>query len=318
MWLSRFGRTEAGQVVDAMGGRLSGSSSGSQVTLGGQNIDLSALSAGTVDARRTVTGVLGAERTANDDDPLAGPGPLEAARDGSREDPETGGTVRGMTGRELLLGSSFHLAAGGGEAGGPGYAAWGRIAVGGFDAEAPAEKGTVRLDGEVTTGILGADAQWERWLAGVALSVSEGEGSFDQPGVDSGTVESSLTSVTPYVRYQASDRLSAWGLLGYGTGDMTMTQAARGERAEIVTRTDISMRLGAAGARGVLLKAGEDGGIDLARWPRSGCCRGSPRSKRPIPASPSSWRPTIGASTRRGATSTPGSPIRARPPRRAR
>ena len=146
------------------------------------------------------------------------------------DDPETGGTVRSLTGRELLLGSSFHLAAGGGEAGGPGYAAWGRIAVGGFDAEAPAEKGTVRLDGEVTTGILGADAHWERWLAGVALSVSEGEGSFDQPGVDSGTVESSLTSVNPYVRYQASDRLSVWGLLGYGTGDMTLTQAANDNR----------------------------------------------------------------------------------------
>ena len=261
MWLSRFGRTVAGQVVDAVAGRLSGPAPGSQVTLGGQSIDLSALSADSADARRALAGALGA---AEDDDPLAGPGPLEAARAGSWDDPEAGGTVRSLTGRELLLGSSFHLAAGGGEAGGAGYAAWGRIAVGGFEAKAPAEKGEVRLDGEVTTGILGADAQWERWLAGVALSVSEGEGSFDQPGVDSGTVESSLTSVNPYVRYQASERLSVWGLVGYGTGDMTLTQAANDNRGEIVTRTDISMRLGAAGARGVLLKAGEDGGIDLA------------------------------------------------------
>ena len=261
MWLSRFGRTVAGQVVDAVAGRLSGPTGGSQVTLGGQSIDLSSLSADSADARRALAGALGA---AEDDDPLSGPGPLEAARAGSWDDPETGGTVRSLTGRELLLGSSFHLGAGGGEAGGPGYAAWGRIAVGGFEAKAPAEKGDVRLDGEVTTGILGADAQWERWLAGVALSVSEGEGSFDQPGVDSGTVESSLTSVNPYVRYEASDRLSVWGLVGYGTGDMTLTQAANDNRDEIVTRTDISMRLGAAGARGVLLKAGEDGGIDLA------------------------------------------------------
>ena len=264
MWLSRFGRTVAGQVVDAVAGRLSGPTGGSQVTLGGQSIDLSSLSADTGDARRTLAGALGAARVTNDDGPLAGPGAWETARAGAWEDPETGGTVRSMTGRELLLGSSFHLAAGGGEAGGPGYAAWGRVAVGGFDAEAPAEKGTVRLDGEVTTGILGADAEWERWLAGVALSVSEGEGTFDQPGVDSGTVESTLTSVNPYVRYEASDRLSVWGLVGYGTGDMTMTQAARGERAEIVTRTDLMLRLGAAGARGVLLEAGEDGGIDLA------------------------------------------------------
>ena len=261
MWLSRFGRTVAGQVVDAVTGRLSGPTGGSQVTLGGQSIDLSALSAGSADARRSLAGALGA---AEDDDPLAGPGAWEAARAGSWDDPETGATVRSLTGRELLLGSSFHLAAGGGEAGGPGYAAWGRVAVGGFDAEAPAENGDVRLDGEVTTGVLGADAQWERWLAGVALSVSSAEGTFDQPGVDSGTVESSLTSVNPYVRYEASDRLSVWGLVGYGTGDMTMTQAANHNRGKIVTRTDISMRLGAAGARGVLLKAGADGGIDLA------------------------------------------------------
>ena len=261
MWLSRFGRTVAGQVVDAVTGRLSGPTGGSQVTLGGQRIDLSALSAGTGDAGRTLSGTPGAAR---DDDPLAGPGPLEAAQAGSWDDPETGGTARGMTGRELLLGSSFHLAAGGGEAGGPGFAAWGRMAVGGFDAEAPAEKGTVRLDGEVTTGLFGADAQGERWLAGLALSVSSAEGSFDQPGVDSGSVESTLTSVSPYVRYRASDRLTAWGLLGYGAGDMTMTQAANDTRGEIVTRTDLSMRLGAAGARGVLLEADESGGIDLA------------------------------------------------------
>ena len=257
MWLSRFGRTVAGQVVDAVTGRLWGPPGGSQVTLGGRSIDLSAPSADTVDARRTLAGALGAQRGAEDDDPLAGPGAWEAARAGSWTDPESGGTVRGMTGRELLLGSSFHLAAGSGEVGGPGYAAWGRVAVGGFDAEAPADNGTLRLDGEVTTGILGADAHWERWLAGVALSVSEGEGTFDQPGVDSGTVESTLTSVNPYVRYEANDRLTAWSLLGYGTGDMTI-------RGKSPVRTDLMMRLGAAGARGVLLEADEDGGIDLA------------------------------------------------------
>ena len=87
--------------------------------------------------------------------------------------------------------------------------------------------------------------------------MSEGEGTFDQPGVDSGTVESTLTSVNPYVRYQASDRLTAWGLLGYGTGNMTI-------RGNSPVRTDLMLRLGAAGARGVLLEAGEDGGIDLA------------------------------------------------------
>ena len=44
-------------------------------------------------------------------------------------------------------------------------------------------------EGEVTTGILGADAEWDGLLAGVAVSVSEGEGMFDQPGVDSGNLD---------------------------------------------------------------------------------------------------------------------------------
>ena len=56
MWLSRFGRTVAGQVVDAVTGRLSGSSGGSRVTLGGRSIDLSAPSARTGEARRTLAG----------------------------------------------------------------------------------------------------------------------------------------------------------------------------------------------------------------------------------------------------------------------
>ena len=91
-----------------------------------------------------------------------------------------------------------------------------------------------------------------------------GEGTFRMPDVDSGKVESSLTSVSPYARLTLNERLSAWGLLGYGTGDMTMTQAARGDRKETVTRTDISMRMGAVGARGAQMQADESGGLDLA------------------------------------------------------
>ena len=41
MWLSRFGRTVAGHVVEAVSGRLSDPLSGAQVTVGGQSVDLS-------------------------------------------------------------------------------------------------------------------------------------------------------------------------------------------------------------------------------------------------------------------------------------
>ena len=266
MWLSRFGRTVAGHVVDAVAGRLSGPSAGTQVTLGGQSIGLSGTEGDADAAAAALDTLAGARQAREAGDAWAGSGAWPDARGGSWRGAAEGGApaARSMTGRELLLGSAFHLASDGDAGGGPAWAAWGRVTAGGFDAKAPAEKGTVRMDGEVTTGILGADAAWDRWLAGVALSVSEGEGTFDQPGVDRGTLESSLTAVHPYVRVDVNERVSAWGLLGYGTGEMTMTQAARGDRGEIVTRTDIEMRLGAAGARGALLEAADAGGFDLA------------------------------------------------------
>ena len=46
---------------------------------------------------------------------------------------------------------------------------------------------------------------------------------------------------------------------------MTMTEAATESRPrEVVTKTDIEMRLGALGARGALLRADEAGGLDVA------------------------------------------------------
>ncbi len=274
MWLSRFGRTVAIHVTDAVSDRLASPLTGAQVTVGGQSVDLAQTEDGAA-LTQALTGlarVMGAsESPAPGEGPGSGPGQAWAGDWpgtglGRVQTAAPGSTpAREITGRELLLGSRFQLSAGGGASGGPGFAAWGRVTAGGFDGEGESESGApVGIDGEVTTGILGADASWDRWLAGVSLSVSKGEGAFDQAGVDSGKVESSLTSVQPYVRFELSRRLSAWGLLGYGTGDMTMTQAARGERGEVVTRTDVNMRLGAAGARGALLEAGEDGGIDLA------------------------------------------------------
>ena len=270
MLLSRIGRTMASHLTGAVSDRLAGPLAGAELSVGGQRVDLAQTedSAALAQALSGLARVLGAnEGPAPGDGPdgfvaggwpgTTGPGRLESAVQDSA-------SARRMSGRELLLGSAFHLAREG-EGGGPGLAAWGRVTTGGFDGEAPADEGGLRVDGEVTTGILGADAEWNRLLAGVAVSVSEGEGSFDQPGVDSGTFESSLTAVSPYARLALTERVSTWGLLGFGTGDMTIAQAAneRGQ-PERVTRTDIEMRLVAAGARGALMEANESGGIDLA------------------------------------------------------
>ena len=167
-----------------------------------------------------------------------------------------------MTGRELLLGSAFHLQSGG-AAGGPGYAAWGRVAHGGFDAE---EDG-VRMDGEVTTGFLGADVSAGRWLAGAMVSYSEGDGGYRLTGeaesaYDGGEFETALTSLYPYARVHLTERVSAWGLAGYGTGELTLTdRSAAGAKRYTA---DLSMTMGALGARGELLTPDATGGFALA------------------------------------------------------
>ena len=269
MWLSRFGRTVADHVTGAVSDRLANPLSGGQVTVGGQTLSL-AETGDETQLGRTLTSLaqlLGAPSgpaTGEDPDgsgtdgwPGTGLGPLEPpARAGS--------PARLPEGGEVLLGSSFHLATDG-ERSGPGLAAWGRVTAGGFDGEAPADGGSVRIDGSVTTGILGADAEWSRLLAGVAVSVSEGEGTFSQPGVDAGTIESTMTTVSPYARLMVNERVSAWGLAGWGTGDMTVVQAAndRGQ-PERVSRTDLEMRLAALGGRGALMQADDAGGVDLA------------------------------------------------------
>ena len=78
------------------------------------------------------------------------------------------GSTRSLTGREFLLGSSFQLAAGC-EAGVPAWTAWGRFATAGFEADVD----EVRMDGDVTTGFLGADVARARWLVGVLARAFE-------------------------------------------------------------------------------------------------------------------------------------------------
>ena len=264
MVLSRIGRTVAGQLTDAVSGRLEGLAPGAHATLGGQSLDLSKAD----DAQAlagAVTGLaraFGAEETA----PAGDGGPFaRQGLGGGWNDPAASAPGRSMTGRELLLGSAFHVAPQR-EGAGPGLAAWGRVAHGRFDGEEDSDAGATRIDGEVLTGTLGADVEWDRVLAGVAVSLSEGDGTFDQPGVDKGTFESTLTTVSPYLRFKLTERVSAWGLAGFGTGDMTLVQDARTdpERARTVTRTDLRLRLGAVGARGALLEQDDAGGMDLA------------------------------------------------------
>ena len=113
----------------------------------------------------------------------------------------------------------------------------------------------------MNTGILGFDGQWGRLLAGLALSHSQGEGSFRNGGDASGVVRSELTGLYPYAHFQAGPATSFWGTLGYGTGRWRLLP----DEGDSVHETDLGNAMLALGGRGVLSRRmGEAGRFELA------------------------------------------------------
>ena len=200
-WLARFGRTVAGQVVDAVGARLEGPAS-PHVTAGGIGL-----------GRKPAPAHPGA--TSPETSAWTPPGSRKRACEAGRITP---------TEREILAGSRFHLRSERRDAG-PALSAWGRVATGGFDGEVD----DTRIDGTVTTAIVGADVERGRMTAGAAVSYSRGDGEFAATGRlasdrERGEVESTLTSVHPYLRARLSERTSVWAMAGVGAGKLTLAE----------------------------------------------------------------------------------------------
>ena len=224
-WLARFGRTVANHVLEAVRGRMSSAQGPSRrVTLGGTELK-------EPPAPEITQASPWDELTPED------------------QRPEGFSSLRM---REFLLSSSFEvpLAQNATQNPGPGWTAWGgaaRTSFSGRDSD-------LSIDGDVTTATLGVDRAWDRLITGVALARSTGDGSYNS-GDMRGDLKSSITSAHPYLRFSLSDRLSAWTLLGYGKGELTLTHAGGEER------TDIEMKMAALGARGALLASG---GFDVS------------------------------------------------------
>ena len=218
-WLSRFGRTVAEQVVDMVTERLrSPREAGTLATLAGRGIGA----------------------------PVAQPAPdgLPAGI-GEAWDVDREAWSRSMTARELLAGTSFTMT--GGEAAGGSVAVWGRVAHSRFDGR----EDEASVGGEVMTVALGMDRAAGPWTWGVSLAHSEGRGTHALEG-RSNRLETSLTGLYPFVGYRSSERLSLWGVAGYGEGDLTLTLEGGESRT-----TGLKLAMAATGARGELLSDGD-------------------------------------------------------------
>ncbi len=93
-------------------------------------------------------------------------------------------------------------------------------------------------------------------VAGLSLSHSRGLGEY--AGVAAGQVASAVTGLYPWVGYKATDRVTVWGVAGYGRGGLLLTPDS-GTALE----SGLSMAMAAAGTRGELLADGA-GGFALA------------------------------------------------------
>ena len=236
-WIARFGRTVAEQVLDAVESRMQAARTpGVEVSLAGQRIG-GGPAAEADEAREAETGLKA----------LA-----EWVRGEGDEETATGLRSRAVTGRDFLIGSSFALTGGSRESG---FASlWGRGAISSFDGR----EGELTLDGEVQSAMVGADWVLDVATAGVMVSRSRGEGGYRSPG-GGGDVESTLTGLYPYGHYAVSDRLSVWGVAGYGEGSLTLTP-----EGQAPMKTDIDLTLAGAGLRSVMVAAPAEGGLEIA------------------------------------------------------
>ena len=292
-WLSRFGRTGAVHIVDMLNSRFDeAAGADNRFTLGGQTMDLRSSFPRTPESGETTARSTGGTvsrwipdqaRHGAQEGQTSEATPLEHALWNLL----TNSNLQSDT-RRFLSGSSFDLSLSGSspadlERGqgpvetiiavpeSPGHwSLWGRGAL----TQLSGQDTGVNINGDVLTGLMGVDYARNRWLAGMALAYHDGNGSYTSTrNAGTGDLDSTLVTVNPYLRYALTERLSVWGTLGYGTGNLRLTQTGTelnsvpGEPAgagvglqsdpgvippQQAIETDMSMAMGALGLRGVV------------------------------------------------------------------
>ena len=169
--------------------------------------------------------------------------------DGERQLAEALRDWRNVTLEDLMSNSAFELALSG-DASGPGgeggLILWGQGDWLDFDSK---PQDTFSMDGNVLSGHVGVDYRLGEMLLGMALGHSSGEVDYvDSAGgrLRSGTVDSELLSLYPYVHYSpdGNGEDAAWAMVGFGWGDAEVKEAGQAP-----IETDIEMRMFGLGMR---------------------------------------------------------------------
>ena len=163
---------------------------------------------------------------------------------------------------DALLGSSFALT-GKRDASGGILAFWGKAARSNF----AGADGSVDVDGDVTTTMVGADYARNQWLTGFALTRNSGYSGYS--GDAGGKVISTLTAAVPYAAWRSTNGMQVWGATGFGAGEMSLTPNNEGR-----IDTEIGWTMAATGLRGDVINSANGPGLSLvlvsdALWTRT-------------------------------------------------
>ena len=158
----------------------------------------------------------------------------------------------GLGGGDLLTGSDFAMNRETQRGGILSF--WGRGAQSRFAGREDA----LSLGGDVRTTMFGAGYAKGPLVTGLSLSHSRGRGLGESAGVAGGQVASSVTGLYPWLGYKVTDRVTVWGVAGYGVGGLLLTP-----ESGMALESGLSMAMAAAGARRELI-AGGAGGFELA------------------------------------------------------
>ena len=166
--------------------------------------------------------------------------------------------------KTLLNGSGFALPlnAVGGGIGVYSPAFWGSGGYEEISGESDLTDGKLDWDGDVTSFSVGVDAHLRNnLLGGIAITRNEADLEYDVTNdVDKSDYELTMTSINPYLGWRVG-QLDLWATLGYGTGDLDITDNSDGNRISI--DSDVDMRSFAGGGGGQIMALGNGGVLRL-------------------------------------------------------
>ena len=249
-WLPRFGRSVAQQVVERVSRRLQQRPQpGLEVSVAGEQLT----NRGPWEEEQGIMAKLLGFETVSEGQLVEG---TEFAFSPSQPHEEADGEADGVgegNGNGSGEGNGEGEADGDEESNGngEGLAFWGAGELSSFNGR----QDTISLSATVTTALVAADWQSQRWQAGTALAHSWGRGSYQESSSGAeGQISSNLTGLFPYGRYALNPKLNLWGVVGHGWGRLSLLPQEGDQES-----SSIEMSMAAVGLDGLILDGGGSG-----------------------------------------------------------